>query len=320
VFVTHDIDEALILADRIVFMEPKHIIDAADHFKGTFGSEVAELTEGAVAEAITRAIDDREQQVRDAHSLLASRGLPGAAGLEGALDQMKAARTGTTDNRILSFNASHGVIRDALSRAAHVQKTLTEPALHDIERAQAALGKLWPVLAKEQDLPDGLVEHAGDLADLLARENFYTHVAAIGQHATAIEVEYQRRHDEAHGARSTAYAEALVELCGTRGWEDLAPEHQERISAPLRRLAEGAADLEESIALIRANTEACPVVLDEAIGAAMRTLEGERLAPLKVSSFFSGGIETEDQLSAAMDRLREECERLLAAGKVIVLQ
>lgn len=34
VFVTHDIDEALILADRIVFMEPKHIIRSFDLPKG----------------------------------------------------------------------------------------------------------------------------------------------------------------------------------------------------------------------------------------------------------------------------------------------
>ena len=34
VFVTHDIDEALILADRIVFMEPKHVIKIFDLPKG----------------------------------------------------------------------------------------------------------------------------------------------------------------------------------------------------------------------------------------------------------------------------------------------
>ena len=34
VFVTHDIDEALILADRIVFMEPKHVIKVFDLPKG----------------------------------------------------------------------------------------------------------------------------------------------------------------------------------------------------------------------------------------------------------------------------------------------
>ena len=39
VFVTHDIDEALILADRIVFMEPKHIIKIFDLPKGSNRAE-----------------------------------------------------------------------------------------------------------------------------------------------------------------------------------------------------------------------------------------------------------------------------------------
>ena len=35
VFVTHDIDEAIILADRIVFMEPKHVIKTFDLPRGS---------------------------------------------------------------------------------------------------------------------------------------------------------------------------------------------------------------------------------------------------------------------------------------------
>ena len=43
VFVTHDIDEALILADRIVFMEPKHVIRSFDLPKGRDRAESAEV-------------------------------------------------------------------------------------------------------------------------------------------------------------------------------------------------------------------------------------------------------------------------------------
>ena len=52
VFVTHDIDEALILADRIVFMEPKHIIKVFDLPKGRdrAGSpEIAAIKEEVLA-------------------------------------------------------------------------------------------------------------------------------------------------------------------------------------------------------------------------------------------------------------------------------
>ena len=43
VFVTHDIDEALILADRILFMEPKHIIKTFDLPKGRDRAETPEI-------------------------------------------------------------------------------------------------------------------------------------------------------------------------------------------------------------------------------------------------------------------------------------
>lgn len=43
VFVTHDIDEALILADRIVFMEPRHIIRHFDLPKGSDRADSPEI-------------------------------------------------------------------------------------------------------------------------------------------------------------------------------------------------------------------------------------------------------------------------------------
>lgn len=49
-------------------------------------------------------------------------------------------------------------------------------------------------------------------------------------------------------------------------------------------------------------------------------VEGERLAPVQVQSYFAGGgIETEEQLDAALSGLREECARLIGAGKKVVV-
>ena len=48
-------------------------------------------------------------------------------------------------------------------------------------------------------------------------------------------------------------------------------------------------------------------------------LDGERVAAVQVQAYFGGGIETEEQLDAALAGLREECTRLIGAGKKVVL-
>ena len=39
-----------------------------------------------------------------------------------------------------------------------------------------------------------------------------------------------------------------------------------------------------------------------------------------VGSYFAGGVETEEQLEAALDGVREECARLIGAGKKVIVQ
>ena len=47
---------------------------------------------------------------------------------------------------------------------------------------------------------------------------------------------------------------------------------------------------------------------------------GERVVTVSVGSYFAGGIETEEQLEAALDGVREECARLIGAGKKVIVQ
>ena len=52
----------------------------------------------------------------------------------------------------------------------------------------------------------------------------------------------------------------------------------------------------------------------------LRILDGNRVEPLDVASYFAGGIETEEQLEAALDGLRERVRELIAAGKKVFIQ
>jgi hypothetical protein len=163
-----------------------------------------------------------------------------------------------------------------------------------------------------------LESRAAQLNDLLARESFYRDLPAIEQHARAIELEYARRFDDAQQARVDAYTAALKQLASLAGWPEIAEETQRGIagallagSQPLPRTA--------SISLLRSDRDACDTRLRNAIRRVHEILEGERLASVQVQSYFSGGIDTEEQLDAALSGLREECARLIGAGKKVVL-
>jgi hypothetical protein len=299
-------------------IEFEELVKASDAFRDTFGTEVRELNAGSIVQELRKEVARHEDTVASALGLLTAHRLPGGAVLEAALGQMKVILRGSEDGAIATFNSSHRSIKDGIKRAAELEQNLTEPRLHDLERARQALSLAWPVLKDEEDIGSGLKSRAHELEDLFSRETFFRDIPAIEQHARAIENEYARRFDDALQARIDAYSKAYARLTKTPGWSDVPVEARQAIAAPLLT---GMQPLPRTapIALLRSERDAAESRLRLAIRLIQETLDGERLATVQVNAYFGRGVESEEQLDAALTGLREECARLIGAGKKVVL-
>jgi hypothetical protein len=302
-------------------IETEALINAADAFRDTFGAEVrGEITNvAAIVAELRREIARHEDIVVSAQGQLTAHRLPGGGVLEGAIGQMKAILRGSENNAIATFNASHRSIKDAIKRAVELEQALSEPRLRDLEKARHVLGAAWPFLRQEVDIADDLRAKATALADLLARETFYRELPSIEQHARVIQAEYERRYDEALEARVSAYGKAFDQLVKTPGWNDIDEEQRRKIGASLER---GKVKDTERLPIpqLRSERDACDTRLRACVAELRRVIDGERIATVSLASYFGGGVETEEQLEAVLDGIREECARLIGAGKKVVVQ
>lgn len=300
-------------------IEFEELVKASEAFRDTFGSEVKELNTSSIVAELRKEVARNEDTVASALATLTAHRLPGSTVLEEAIGQMKAILRGSEDNAIATFNASHRAIKDAIKRAVELEQVLSEPRLHDLERARKAQSNLWTFLEQEADIADDLRMCATELEDLLQRETFFKELPAIEQHTRALELEYQRRFDEALDARVAAYTKAFDELVKTPGWTEIDEDQQRRLAEPFER---GMKRDETGVTIpqLRADRDACDGRLRAAIAELRRIIDGERVVTVSVASYFAGGIETEEQLEAALDGIREECARLIGAGKKVIVQ
>lgn len=300
-------------------IEFAEIVKASEAFRDTFGSEVKELTANAIVAELRREVARHEDTVATASGQLTANRLPGGAVLDGALGQMKAILRGSEDNAVATFNSSHRAIKDAIKRASELEQALNEPRLRDLERARQAIAVAWPFLQQEADISEDLRTKARALEDLLARETFFRELPSIEQHARAIETEYEHRYAEAIEARVGAYKKAFERLIKTPGWGEIDEDEQRKIALPIERgLTKDKTRV--PIPQLRSERDACDSRLRAAVAEVHRLIEGERLVTVSLGSYFADGVETDEQLEAALEGIREECARLIGAGKKVIAQ
>jgi hypothetical protein len=300
--------------------EFEDLLRAAEAFKSAFGKEMPELELGAASAAIRAEAARHEPKLQETHHRLLTHRLPGADVLGKALEQLRAIRSGTEESAVIAFNGCHSELKEAIKQAAELEQSLTEPALHDLQRARRALEVPWAFLQAEPDLADGVREAASRLQDTLKRETFFRELPAIDQLARVVEDAYNQRLQNALSARAEAYAQALETLQSTPGWAELDEDQWHRIAGPLQSRSQRSPARAIPIPELRADLDACPARLRRAVEELLQVQEGPRLVKISVTSYFSGGIESEEQLDASLNALRDACLHHLGAGKKVLIQ
>jgi hypothetical protein len=115
----------------------------------------------------------------------------------------------------------------------------------------------------------------------------------------------------------------LNQLRRTPGWEALAAlgdEVQQRVAQPLANRASSEGTDATPIPLLRADLAACSGRLAAAVEEMLRLVDGSRLVRVEASDFFSGGIDSEEQLEQALNGLKDQCLELIGAGKKVLVQ
>jgi hypothetical protein len=296
------------------------LADTVGHFKDTFGQDIREIEPRAVAGQIRAEVERHEHDVRDVHTKLVQNALPGADVLDAALIQMAEIRSGSDDQAILAFNACCKELKEANKRAGQLAQILTPGALHDLRYARQVLEQEWPSLSAELDLTAAERADAQALEDLLARESFFRDLPEIEQRARRLEEANATRRSVAAQARSEAYEQALVRLHSTSGWERLNTEQQAQVSEELTARVQASNGDGVSLQLLREQTENCGQVLNRATAKMFELIDGNRLAHVPIASYFAGGIEDEEQLTATLEDLREQIVMLLKEGKRVIVQ
>ncbi|WP_029415251.1 BREX system P-loop protein BrxC [Brevundimonas bacteroides] len=311
-------------AFRVASFRPRKGIDfgvlaeAADHFKATFGNEAKEISESSLSAEIRDQVDRNVDAVQTALGLLQSHTLPGADILATALNEMRSIGRGGDENAILSFNATHRSIKDAIKRSADLARSLDQTGLEHLTLGRAALREL-PSLLRESGVDPGIAEKGETLNDFISRETFFRDLPAIAAAAASIHKERRRLVAALMAERAEVYGSALDTLAATSGWDGLDPAVQDEIAAPLRACA-SKTWTNESFSQLRSETEACESRLSAAIQKVLQAIDGDRIVSISVGQYFAGGIENEEQLEQALSGLRDELGRLIGEGKKVIIR
>lgn len=311
------------------------LADAARHYEEITGKDV-DIEESAITEAFKKvALDDRELLLPLVARMRALH-IPGTEVVEGHLQTVDGIIDMPADDSVRTLAGEGKSYKEARSHAARLAEALTDVNVKLFQRAGNVLHALWPVL-KEKGVDKDAEAKAEELSQVLKSEKFHESIEALKQAASSLSRAYYDLYQWTHAKRAEVFRQALETVKGMPEWaavsNDPSITENERTSliAPLYNRATDEFRLEESeavcksckatIAQMETDILAVDVIRDQVIRRILeKAAPEEKTERVRVSTLFTGKLETADDVEMAIAQLREHLLKLVASGVKVILE
>ena len=307
----------------------KTLTQAVESYEALTG-ETVDVDKNAIAEALKKFVAAELKTVLPVEAQAKAHHLP----VQGQIEEFRTALTGietaAPDDCVTALAGGGASLKQSRDRVRKIAACLDEKGLSSLRGARQAVGQMWPQL--EARGGDGVKEEVEKLNGLLAAENFYESLPAIGTAAKSIVTAYHALYLKAHSDRAVQFQTAVDKVKGRPEWASVPDAMRQSVLHPLTSRSCAALDLPAGALVCKA----CGATLGQmesdvaALGGLfaqviahvqkLTTPPETKFQRVRVSDYFDGSMETEEQVKGAVARFQDHLLKLLDEGIKIVVE
>ena len=311
----------------------KTLTQAVQQLEELTGEEV-DVEEGAIATAFKKLAADEMEKLLPLKALAEAHTLPIRELVEDFQQTLSGIQSSSSDDCVRILTETGDLFQEHRERVRDIRAKLDDNAVDLIREARRVVYDLGPKLSGHPLFAE-VEEHLGKLQGLLTSEEVIDQLEAIGEHTKVMADTYRSAYITLFDKRREGYEKAIEELRNRPEWSDDTDEAASNtLLAPLRsrlgndedrqKVAEGQSlgsstlgEMESDIAAVDGLKLSALAQLQEM---SVKKSTDATVQRVRVSDVFTRPIQSQDDLDAALEQLRDALQKLIDEGTAIILE
>ena len=256
--------------------------------------------------------------------------LPVLNAVEEYKDTLTSIETGTADDCVTILAGGGASLKAAHDRVRKIADCLDEKGLLVLRNARRAAGEVWNLL-EAQGRTD-LQPRVETLRELLSTDSLFDSLSSIQAATQEILGAFRTLYEARHADRSEQFGAAIEKIKGREEWTAVPETMREPVLGPLQsrccsepHLADGSLACKTcgaTLSQMESDVAALGGLFAQVVAQIQKLITPPevKLKRVRVAEFFTGSLETEDQVKQAVGRLQDHLLTLLSEGVKIVLE
>ena len=307
----------------------KELTRAVESYEALTG-ETVDVDKNAICEALKKFAAEEMKIVLPIEAQAKAHQLPVMGTIQDFRESLTMIEVGSPDDCVNTLAGGGTSLKQAHDRILKIAECLDDKGLAALRQARHAVGQMWPQLEARGEV--GVKEEVEKLKGLLAAEEFYESLSAIGAAGKVVSSAYLTIYEKAHAERGEQYHAAIEKIKGRTEWSAVPDSMRQSVLQPLASRCCTELDLPVGSLVCKA----CSATLSQmesdlaALGGLfaqvvahvqkLTTPPETKVQRVKVSEFFGGAMESEDQVKQAVARLQDHLLKLLDEKIKIVVE